>query len=173
MDRSGINAALRQHHEAFIACLLSIPVDQRAISRNGKWSPAQQLDHILRAVGPVNMALGLPKWFLRLAFGKPNRIARTYDALVQRYLEKLDAGGRASGRFVPPDTPDRSVERMSNDLRRLVDTLGRRVNRWSEHDLDATLLPHPLLGKLTLREMLYFTIYHVQHHQRLVERDLR
>lgn len=173
MDRSGINAALRQHHESFIACLLGIPVDQRAISRNGKWSPAQQLDHILRAVGPVNMALGLPKWFLRLAFGKPNRPVRTYDALVQRYQEKLDAGGRASGRFIPPDSTGRSVEHMSNDLRRLVDRLSRRVTRWSEHDLDATLLPHPLLGKLTLREMLYFTIYHVQHHQRLVERDHR
>lgn len=25
--------------------------------------------------------------------------------------------------------------------------------------------PHPLLGKLTLREMMFFTIYHVQHHE--------
>ena len=38
-------------------------------------------------------------------------------------------------------------------------------------DLDAVLLPHPLLGKLTVREMLFFTVYHVQHHRALVERD--
>jgi hypothetical protein len=34
-------------------------------------------------------------------------------------------------------------------------------------------LPHPLLGKLTLREMIYFTIYHVQHHHKLVQNQLK
>ncbi len=173
MDRNAIHAALLQHHADFIACVQAIPSDRRHTSPSGKWSPAQQLDHILRSVAPVQMAMGLPKWFLRLAFGKPNRAARSYDVLVQRYQEKLAAGGRASGRFVPTDTPARSVERMSADLRTVVAALTKRVNNWSDQDLDTTLLPHPLLGKLTMREMLYFTIYHVQHHQRLVERDYR
>jgi hypothetical protein len=44
--------------------------------------------------------------------------------------------------------------------------LARRIDRFSETQLDQLILPHPLLGKLTLREMLYFTIYHVQHHQK-------
>jgi hypothetical protein len=30
-------------------------------------------------------------------------------------------------------------------------------------------LPHPLLGKLTLREMLYFTAYHADHHRHSIE----
>lgn len=51
-------------------------------------------------------------------------------------------------------------------------TLSVRVDSWTEQDLDTVLLPHPLLGKLTVREMLYFTIYHAQHHQMLVDRDL-
>ncbi len=42
----------------------------------------------------------------------------------------------------------------------------KRVDSFSEAQLDALILPHPLLGKLTLREMLYFTIYHVQHHEK-------
>jgi len=46
------------------------------------------------------------------------------------------------------------------------------LSGFSEEDLDKLILPHPLLGKLTLREMMYFTIYHVQHHQRIVERNL-
>jgi DinB superfamily len=173
MDRKAVHAALLVHHEAFIRCIQALPADQLNISHNGKWSPAQHLDHILRAVGPVNMALGLPMWLLRMAFGKPNRPPRTYEALVQRYHERLAAGGRASGRFVPPAVPSRSAERMSTALQDLVRTLNRRVGRWLEKDLDTTLLPHPLLGKLTLREMLYFTIYHVQHHQRLVEQYKR
>ena len=60
---------------------------------------------------------------------------------------------------------------MSTTLRDLIKRLSARVDRWSDEDLDNTLLPHPLLGKLTVREMLFFTIHHVQHHQRLVERD--
>jgi hypothetical protein len=44
----------------------------------------------------------------------------------------------------------------------------RRVRRWSETSLDAVLLPHPLLGKLTAREMLQFTVYHTAHHLNLV-----
>jgi hypothetical protein len=35
------------------------------------------------------------------------------------------------------------------------------------------ILPHPLLGKITIREMLYFTAYHVQHHENIIKRDLK
>ncbi len=171
MDRPAINAALLRHHEAFIERVLAVRMNERDISRNGKWTPAQQIEHILRAVRPVAMALRVPKWFLRWRFGKPNRPPRDYDALVQRYKEKLAAGGRASGRFVPPPVPAGDMEGIAASLRGTVKTLCDRVDSWTEHELDTVLLPHPLLGKLTVREMLYFTIYHVQHHQALVERD--
>lgn len=170
MDRSEINASLLKHHEAFIARVLAVPRNVRDVSRNGKWTPAQQLDHILRAVRPMAMALLVPKWFLRWRFGKPNRPPRDFNALVQRYKEKLEAGGRASGRFVPPAIPAEG-ERIDASLQNTVRTLSSRVNKWTEHELDTVLLPHPLLGKLTVREMLYFTIYHVQHHHALVEKD--
>jgi hypothetical protein len=44
---------------------------------------------------------------------------------------------------------------------------------WREADLDRYLLPHPLLGKLTLREMLHFTLYHNYHHVQSVATRLR
>ncbi len=171
MDRSQINAALREHHEAFIVSTLAVPVEQRALSMNGKWTAAQQLEHIKRATAPVSMALMVPKWFLRWRFGKPNRAPRDYDGLVQRYKEKLAAGGRASGRFVPPEVPASAVEPTVAEIRRIIAAMTKRVNNWSEEELDRYLLPHPLLGKLTVREMLFFTIHHAQHHQALVERD--
>jgi hypothetical protein len=171
MDRTEINTLLKARHEAFLKCLQELPAEVRNTSPAGKWNPAQQLDHILRSVGPVHLALGLPKWFLRMAFGKPNRSPRSYEEVVWRYQDKLAAGGRASGRFVPPPKPAHSVERMSTDLRKLISKLSTRVGKWSESELDSLLLPHPLLGKLSVREMLYFTAYHVEHHQRIVERD--
>jgi hypothetical protein len=33
-----------------------------------------------------------------------------------------------------------------------------------EERLDQYLAPHPLLGKITLRELTFFTIYHSHHH---------
>jgi len=38
------------------------------------------------------------------------------------------------------------------------------LRNWQDENLDEYLLPHPLLGKLTIREMLFFTLYHDQHH---------
>ena len=42
-----------------------------------------------------------------------------------------------------------------------------------EKDLDFYVLPHPLIGKLTLREMLFFCIYHVQHHHKITQEIIR
>ncbi len=51
------------------------------------------------------------------------------------------------------------------------DDLLAAMDRWRDSDLDRLRLPHPLLGKLTVREMLYFTLYHNAHHaRRIVER---
>jgi hypothetical protein len=34
----------------------------------------------------------------------------------------------------------------------------------TEKDLDNYLAKHPLLGRITLRELCYFTIFHTEHH---------
>jgi hypothetical protein len=57
-------------------------------------------------------------------------------------------------------------------LSRLLRKLESKISRYPEKKLDSLILPHPLLGKLTLREMLYFTNYHVIHHHKLTNRDL-
>jgi hypothetical protein len=38
------------------------------------------------------------------------------------------------------------------------------IEKTKEEDLDIYLIPHPIIGKITLREFLYFTIYHIEHH---------
>lgn len=171
VDRAGINAALHEGHEAFIACLMSLPSDRLERSLNGKWTAAQHMEHVRRTLRPVALAMLLPKWFLRWRFGRPNRPPRDYPMLVARYKEKLTLGGRAPSRFAPREISANEVVTITAALRRIEGNLRGRVLRWSEKDLDAYLMPHPLLGKLTVREMLFFTIYHVQHHQALVERD--
>lgn len=117
------------------------------------------------------MALAAPGWLLRWRFGLCNRPTRTYDGLVARYKEKLAQGGKAAGAFVPPAVAADAVVDIGQAIQRSIARIDQRMDRWSDGQLDTLLLPHPLLGKLTLREMLYFTIHHVQHHRALVERD--
>ena len=44
-----------------------------------------------------------------------------------------------------------------------------KVEKQEEKELDIYILPHPLLGKVTLREMLYVTIHHNEHHLQLLK----
>jgi hypothetical protein len=165
MEKHELKRLLLLQHDNYIKSIQSLNAGQLLIASPGKWNTVQLLDHIVRSVSPVSLALRLPAFLLRLVFGTANRKSRSYEELVARYHSKLKAGGRASGRFVPPSKTD-SVEKLSANLSKVVHVLTRRIDRFSETQLDQLILPHPLLGKLTLREMLYFTIYHVQHHQK-------
>ena len=39
----------------------------------------------------------------------------------------------------------------------------------TEEELDTYLIPHPLIGKMTLRELLFFTVYHIGHHLKTIK----
>ena len=70
---------------------------------------------------------------------------------------------------------ERRVERAAElyeqrKLQEAVDELRAAIARWPDRSLDRYQLPHPLLGKLTLREMLIFTAYHQMHHLEGVKR---
>ena len=139
----------------------------------GKWSAGQQLDHLCRSVAPLNLAFRLPDFVLRMMFGSANRPSKSYEALVEKYQSKLAEGGRASGRFIPGPVAWKSREKYLARLEKSVIDLKQLVMQLDDSQLDSLLLPHPLLGKLTLREMLYFTLYHVQHHQQAIWKSLK
>ena len=172
MDKQTILEQLDIHHAEFRHLIGSLSETNYLAAPIGKWNAGQQLDHICRSVGPVSMALGLPSFFLRLLFGKANRPSRSYEGLVEKYKAKLAEGGRASGQFIPAKADWGKREKLLQKLEQLVSDLIRKITKTPENQLDTLILPHPLLGKLTLQEMLFFTIYHVQHHHNLVLRNL-
>ncbi|MBL7851168.1 MAG: DinB family protein [Cyclobacteriaceae bacterium] len=167
MTKPEIQNLLVENYASFLAVMRRMPDVQAHMAAPGKWSPAQQAEHLVKSVRPVTLAFTLPKFLLPLIFGRSNRPSRTFDELVARYQAKLTAGGRASNPFIP-GIP-RNLDRVYRRLGRTVDQLRRRIDRFTESELDTLILPHPLLGKLTLREMLYFTAYHAKHHQHSIE----
>lgn len=163
---------LRASHDALIATVTSLPEGLRTAPASGKWSPAQHLEHIRVGLALTDKVLGLPPILLRWRFGRPNRPGRDYDALVARYREKLATGGRAPSRFVPGPVKGSGLPALNASIKKHVESLAGRSSRWSDHRMDHFLVPHPLLGKITVRELFFFTTYHAEHHRALIERDV-
>jgi hypothetical protein len=168
MDKHNLIKKLSENHQEFIACVDQLSPEEFSASKNEKWTAGQQLEHIYLSVKPVGLGFSLPKFLLKLIWGKSNREGRSYDALIERYQARLENGGKASGPFVPKKVDQNQGQKLKENLKNEVVKLCLSIEKISEEDLDYYVLPHPLLGKLTLREMLYFTIYHVKHHEKQI-----
>jgi DinB superfamily len=172
VDKHALANALVNDHRLFTNFIESVPDDLFIFSRDEKWTPAQHADHLIRSVKPVVLAFTLPKFLLRFLFGKSNRPTRDYDEVVHKYVQKLAEGVKASGVFIPPQIPLSQRKKLVQKLNAAASRLAALVEAVSEKDLDTCLLPHPAMGKMTLREMIYFTIYHVNHHHMNLKAEL-
>ena len=74
--------------------------------------------------------------------------------------------------YIPKQISIDKKERLIKQLNNTVDKLIDKLNQKSEEELDTIFIPHPLLGKITLRELYYFTIYHILHHHKKIEENL-
>jgi len=136
----------------------------------GKWSVAENVRHLVVSTNTSTLAYTLPAFIVRWMAGKPNRQSRSYEELVDKYKSKLAAGGKASGRFVPPTMDlkygrEKLLQQWNIATAKFIAAL---KNKTSETKLDDYLVRHPLLGRITLRELCYFTIYHTEHHLNII-----
>ena len=173
MTKAEIQHKLKESHAFFTQYMQALPETDFLYRYDSKWTAGEQLAHIVKSTSPVKTALSLPPFVLKLIFGKANRPSRTYQELVEKYQSKLEAGGKSTARFLPPEVKFEEREKLINTLQEVIDSLIRQVDEFSEAELDMLILPHPLLGKLTFREMLYFTIYHVGHHEKHTHENLK
>lgn len=168
-NKQELAAALDEKVNAINNYVTVLNKEQFEATPGGKWSAGQNLDHLIRSIKPLPLAYSLPTFILKIMFGKPNRPAKFYDELVLKYKTKLAAGGRASGPFIPPvisfEQKDILIKKYALQKQKLIG----KIEKQSEEDLDQYLLPHPLLGKITLREMLFFTIHHNEHHLEIIK----
>ncbi len=163
-QKESINSALAAIFAETAEAIAHISEADFVASREPKWSVAEIFDHLIRSSKPVASGLKMPKVVFR-NFGKPNRPSRTYDALVMRYKERLAEGGRSTGPYSPKAGTIFNKEAMLLEWQETGEKLVRRLEKhWEEDKMDEYLVPHPLLGKLTIREIMFFTIYHTHHH---------
>ena len=138
-------------------------------TRQGEvWSASDNVDHLIKSHKPIAKALRLPKFTLQALFGKPEKPSRSYEEICKIYRDEIARGAQASGRYLPkPENPENIEEKKMQLLEQFSKASSDLVlvaEKWTESELERYLLPHPLIGKLTIREMLYFTIYHNLRH---------
>ena len=85
------------------------------------------------------------------------------------------AGGNQSqipGLFAAPAQSASQRQRINKRLLALTERYAQQLRSCPADYLESQILPHPALGKVTVREMALFSTYHGRLHLGLIQRDL-
>lgn len=167
MDRELIPDLLEEKYQTLIRWLEQQPEDRWETGPEGKWTTGQIALHLLQSITPLNTTMSLPKYIIKYKYGIANREVRDYDTVVKRYQERLaEAQGitfRGSRHMKVPKLKEKPylLNRLQVESKKLQ---YKTAKRWSDTQLDTFILPHPLMGKMPVREIVMWTAYHVEHH---------
>ena len=139
----------------------------------GKWSVEQHVQHINKTMGGMARFLQTDKNVLEQKFGLTQNSSRTPEEIDRLFAPFFENQPKSPANFVPEETEAISLENEISAGQQMIAKAGDGLNSWTEEQLDSQQCPHPLLGNLTLREMLYFSILHAQHHASLITRLLK
>lgn len=172
MNKEVIISQLNANYQQFITFITQLSEEDYLYKYADKWNAAQQLGHIVVCVEPLLYVYGKDATWITERFGTTEPRNRSYDTMHDLYIGLLTQGGKAPERFLPPAEIESSRTEQCQKLMTMITTLCQQINAFEEIQLDTLLIPHPLLGNISLREMLYNVIYHVTHHQKAAEEYL-
>lgn len=135
------------------------------------WSVAEQVFHLMISTNESIKPYVLPGFVLKVLFGKKLSAELSYSELEANYDEKIEHGAKASGKFAQIEKV-RLFDRNAtlNMFMVVYDRYIRAFEKCSEDKLDQCQIPHPILGKISLRELGYFTIFHTKHHLQSIQK---
>lgn len=166
MEKDAIANLIEEKNKVLIDWITNQDCDKWLEGPDGKWTTGQHVLHLLQSIKPLNSALSMPKFVLRYKFGKANREVRDYQTVVNRYQERLkNAKGRTFGpsknMTIPALTEKQYlIDRLQVESKKLQ----YKTRKISDKNLDTLILPHPLMGKMPIREIIMWTAHHIEHH---------
>lgn len=166
-----INVALAETLAKVAQFIQANSVESLYAKPGEKWSIAEELSHLTKANQNSVLAFGQSPEQLRQTQHTP----RGYNELVSEYKEKYAAQGvQMPVRLIPEELQARhTVSEVLALFDKAAGELQQSVSNWSEETLDGvTVWKHPLLGPVTAREMLFFTIFHNRHHLASMQQKL-
>lgn len=166
MDKVEIAELLELKHQEIFDWLKNQPEENWEKGPNGKWTTGQHILHLINSIQLLNKALSYPKFILKYKFGVCNRPARDYKTIAKKYNEKLEKNQDKAKAF------NQKLKKPTSKQRKSLLTLYQiqqkklqyKTKKISDKNLDTLVIPHPLMGKMTIREIIMWTAYHTQHH---------
>ena len=168
MNKSDIITHLQAAHTSFWDTASQVP--NPTISINGKWSVAQNVQHINIGLSRIDAYLELPKSTIEAKFGLSNRNSKSQVIMTKVFGNAFENGVQSTESFLPEENLQTRIEILNSQGKQFLKALIENLQNWSEEELEKYNCPHPFLGKITVREILYFTIYHVQHHHKSIKK---
>tara|TARA_R110001632_G_scaffold23425_3_gene66307 strand:+ start:7314 stop:7838 length:525 start_codon:yes stop_codon:yes gene_type:complete len=172
MNKKEIIDSLEIKHNELFKWLENHPDEKWILGPESKWTTGQHLLHLVISLRMLNKALSMPKFILKYKFGKSNRPSRSYEQVAKRYEERLVENQERAQAF-NKDLKTPSLEekkQLQSNLQILNKKLQYKTNKLKDSQLDTILLPHPLMGKMTLREIIMWTAHHTQHHVEILKK---
>ena len=171
MTKEEIIITLEEKHRELFDLILKEAEDFWMKAPEGKWTVGQHILHLVNATKLLNKALSYPKFILKYKFGKANRATRTYEAVAKRYQERLSQNLERARTF----NQDLRVPALSEKTT-LISQLEienkkfqAKTSKWKDKQLDTLLIPHPLMGKMIVREIIMWSAYHTEHHTNIIK----
>ena len=170
MKKDAIIDLLEQKHQILFEWLESQPKENWEKGPDNKWTLGQQILHLTNSLQVLNNALSYPKFILKYKFGTCNRPTRDYKTITKKYHEKLidnkDKAVIYNSTLKKPSLKER--EHLLNRLQIQNKKLQYKIRKISDVNLDTLVIPHPLLGKMTIREICMWTAHHTEHHTEIL-----
>ncbi|MEO0333281.1 MAG: DinB family protein, partial [Bacteroidota bacterium] len=131
-------------------------------SPDNRWTIGEELSHLTKSnLGTTRLLNQSPA-----QLWEAEKPSRSYKELVQEYEEKYAQAKAPRGPQNTQPNRDALVDKFTIEAEwnRTSQALLDSLKNWqSESWGQYTVWKHPLLGVLTVQEMLYFTAYHNKH----------
>lgn len=173
LTKPQLKEKLIQSINAFNQLVDSLDKEAFELSPNGKWSAGQDLKHVKNANRIFGVVFSMPLFLLNLVYGKANRPSKHLEVFKQKYADKSKMGGiKAPPYLVPKKVFFNEKVALMVAHQRSGEYLIKRLDGFSEAELDQNIMVHPLFGKVTIREMFMSIFIHIDHHYQLTVHKL-
>ncbi|ERJ60842.1 DinB family protein [Sphingobacterium paucimobilis] len=155
-----------KNHQILIDYIDQLEKEGYLYTQGGKWTAGQQLHHVGSTIVPFTKAL-VSKEYLVQKFGDLDRSTWSYQTVLDNYAK---TSLKAPEQFLPPaevsfEQKETIITSLHSDLKKISALL----ELYEEDELDLLVIPHPLLGKMNIREIFYLMGYHPIHHLKQIK----
>jgi hypothetical protein len=164
--------SLNNSANEFNELILNLNKDEFEMNINNKWSAGQDLVHLIKLLQILNIAYLIPKTLLGLMYGINKKEQRSFEELQMLYKKALENGAKSPSIYIPKPVLFENKSGLIKKHQFLNQRFIKKLDKHPDAVLDKYRLPHPILGKVSLRELAIFTSFHTIHHFELLKLKL-